>query len=66
MGKRKAILATVVIVAIAAVVYFGFFFPPPRGEDLSGTIGAVRQYRAEQITDQDVVLEGQEGRAATE
>ena len=60
MGKTKAILAGVVVVAVAAVVYFGFFFPPTSGENVTGTIGAVQKYRAEQMSDEDVVLAGEE------
>ena len=51
---------TGVAIAVAAVVYFGFFFPPPPGDDVTGTIGAVQKYRAEQMSDDDVVLAGEE------
>lgn len=56
-SKRALIIAGSVIVALA-VVYFSFFYPPVSTSDTEGTIGAVKKYRAEQITEKDVVLEG--------
>jgi hypothetical protein len=56
-SKRGLIIGGSVIVALA-VVYFAFFYPPASVRDTEGTIGAVKKYRAEQITEKDVVLEG--------
>jgi len=59
MGARKAVLGVVIVVAVLVVVYFGFFFGPQRAERMKGAIGTVDKYRAEQISDEDVVLEGE-------
>jgi hypothetical protein len=56
-SKRALIIAGSLIVALA-VVYFSFFYPPVSTSDTEGTIGAVKKYRSEQITEKDVVLEG--------
>jgi hypothetical protein len=56
-SKRGLIIGGSVIVALV-VVYFAFFYPPSSVRDTEGTIGAVKKYRSEQITEKDVVLEG--------
>jgi hypothetical protein len=38
-------------------VYFSFFYPPVSTSDTEGTIGAVKKYRAEQITEKDIMLD---------
>ncbi len=55
-SKRALIIAGSVIVALA-VVYFSFFYPPVSTSDTEGTIGAVKKYRSEQITEKDIVLD---------
>src|SRR5512143_3588020 len=55
-SKRTLIIAGSLIVALA-VVYFSFFYPPVSTSDTEGTIGAVKKYRAEQITEKDIVLD---------
>jgi len=62
---RVAILAGTAVIAIAAIVYFSFFYPPTPSNEVSGTIGAVKKYRSEQITDKDVTLSSQQSEAIT-
>ncbi len=58
-GPKIALMGGIAVLAIVAIVYFSFFYPPAKTEDVSGTIGAAKKYRSEQITDKDVKLEGQ-------
>lgn len=60
---RTAILAGTAVIAIAAIVYFSFFYPPTKSDEVSGTIGAVKKYRSEQITEKDVNLASQQSDA---
>ncbi len=64
--KNRSFVMGGAILAVIAVVYFAFFYPPVTGEDAKGTIGAVQKYRAEQITEKDVVLEGEQSTEPTE
>jgi hypothetical protein len=48
------------IVAAVVIAYVAFFLPSPNDEDLQGAIGAAKQYRADQISDADVVLQDPE------
>ncbi len=57
-GSKRALIIAGSLIAALAVVYFSFFYPPVSTSDTEGTIGAVKKYRAEQITEKDVVLEG--------
>jgi hypothetical protein len=58
-GPKIALMGGIAILAVVAIIYFSFYYPPAKTEDVSGTIGAARKYRSEQITDKDVKLEGQ-------
>jgi len=53
-------IAAIAVIGVAAVLYFSQW--PPAQEDATGAIGAAERYRAEQITDEDVILDipGQE------
>mgnify|MGYP001828851562 CR=1 FL=1 len=53
-------IAAIAVIGVAAVLYFSQW--PPAEEDATGAIGAAERYRAEQITDEDVILDipGQE------
>ncbi|MFQ5798292.1 MAG: hypothetical protein ACE5H0_06310, partial [Bacteroidota bacterium] len=67
MSKRsRSFVIGGALLAVIAVVYFSFFYPPPSGEETAGTIGAVEKYRAPQITEEDVVLEGEQPTEPTE
>ena len=57
-------IAAIAVIGVAAVLYFSQW--PPAEEDATGAIGAAERYRAEQITDEDVILDipGQEDFAA--
>ena len=60
-GKAKMFFGVTLLVGIL-VGYFAAGYIPPQ-EDLAGTIGGVKKaekYRAEQITDKDVILEDAE------
>lgn len=57
-AMKRALIVAGSLVAALAVIYFSFFYPPVSTSDTEGTIGAVKKYRAEQITEKDVVLEG--------
>lgn len=52
---RIGIIAGAAAAIVAALVYFGGFYPP-KSDEAAGTIGAVKKYHSEQITEQDVVL----------
>jgi len=55
-SPRKGVVLGGALLALLVVVYFVFFFPPTPAEDATGAIGAAEKYRAEQITDEDVIL----------
>ena len=59
MNRNKMIWGGlgVIVVAVVAVAIFSPF--PPK-DDLSGAVGVAKQYRADQITDADVVLQDPE------
>src|SRR5512133_772627 len=57
-NSRVILLTAGALVAIVAVVYFSMFYPPVDSQDTQGTIGAAKKWHSEQITDQDVKLEG--------
>jgi hypothetical protein len=48
-------IAAIAVIGVAAVLYFSQW--PPAEEDATGAIGAAERYRAEQITDEDVILD---------
>lgn len=60
MKNNRSLLGIIGIIAAAVVIYFGFFNPPPSGDDLQATIGTVAKHQNEQISDEDVVLAGEE------
>ena len=60
MKKNLRLLGVIGVVAAGVIVYFGFFYPPVDGDDLKGAIGTVTKYQNEQITNEDVVLAGEE------
>ncbi len=60
MNRNRNLLGVLGIVAAAVIIYFGFFYPQPDGDDLSATIGTVTKHQNEQISNEDVVLAGEE------
>jgi hypothetical protein len=60
MSKNRSLLGVIGVVAAAVIIYFGFFYPQPNGDDLKATIGTVAKHQNEQITNEDVVLAGEE------
>ena len=60
MKSNRSLLGIIGIIAAAVVIYFGFFNAPPSGDDLQATIGTVAKHQNEQISDEDVVLAGEE------
>jgi hypothetical protein len=60
MNRNRSLLGVIGIVAAAVIIYFGFFYPQPADDDLKATIGTVTKHQNEQITDEDVVLAGEE------
>jgi Mg/Co/Ni transporter MgtE len=60
MKNNRSLLGVIGIIAAAVIIYFGFFNSQPSGEDLQATIGTVAKHQNEQITDEDVVLAGEE------
>lgn len=60
MNSKRGLLGIVGVIVAAVVVYFGFFYPQPADEDLQATIGTVEKHQSEQISDEDVVLAGEE------
>jgi len=61
---KFVLVAALVVVVAVLVVYVGRIYPPASQEEATGTIGAVKKYRVQQISDQDVVLAGQEAEQA--
>ena len=47
------------LAAVLMIVYFAFFYPWPNDENVQGTIGGVKKYNSPQISEKDVVLDGQ-------
>ncbi len=60
MNRNRNLLGIIGIVAAAVIIYFGFFYTQPEGDDLKATIGTVTKHQNEQITNEDVVLAGEE------
>jgi len=60
MSRNRSLLGVIGVVAAAVIIYFGFFYPQPGTDDLSATIGTVAKHQNEQITNEDVVLAGEE------
>lgn len=60
MKNNRSLLGIIGIIAAAVVIYFGFFNSAPSGDDLQATIGTVAKHQNEQISDEDVVLAGEE------
>ena len=56
-GKRFIIVGGAVVVFAAVIAYFGLLYPPS-DSDVAGTIGAAKRHVTEQITSDDVVLQG--------
>ena len=50
-------LAAVVVVGVALIAYFSSNRPPTPTEQVTGAIGAAERYHAEQISDEDVILD---------
>jgi len=48
------------VVAAALIIYLGIFAPSPTGDDVTGTINTVQKYQTDQMSDTDVILEGEE------
>jgi hypothetical protein len=65
-GKSTKILlvTALVVAAVVLVIVVGRFYPPVSQDQAAGTIGAVKKYRVQQISDKDVVLAGQEAEQA--
>ena len=53
--KGKLVISGI-LVAVIAVVYFSFLYPWPGTSDVLGTIGGVKKYNSQQISDKDVQL----------
>ena len=53
--KGKIVIGGI-LVAVIAVVYFSFLYPWPGNSDVLGTIGGVKKYNSQQISDKDVQL----------
>jgi hypothetical protein len=57
---KKGMVYVLMVVGVLAIVYFAFLFPWPQSENAQGTIGGVKKYNAEQISDKDVKIEGEQ------
>lgn len=64
-GKKTSWLIGGALLAILAVVYFSFFYPPTPEDEVTGTIGAAKKYRSDQITESDVTLAGENAAGET-
>ena len=64
--KKTGIIVGIVAVAVIGIVAIFYTQRQPAATDATGAIGAAERYRAEQITDEDVILDipGQEELAA--
>jgi hypothetical protein len=60
MKNNRSLLGVIGVIAAAVIIYFGFFNTQPAGEDLQATIGTVAKHQNEQISNEDVVLAGEE------
>jgi len=60
MNRNRSLLGVIGIIAAVVIVYFGFFYQQPAEDDLKATIGTVAKHQNEQITNEDVVLAGEE------
>ncbi|MFI5253138.1 MAG: hypothetical protein ACHQQQ_12000 [Bacteroidota bacterium] len=52
--KNKAIIGGVAFVALVVVVYFAMIYPWPGNSGTEGTIGGVKKYNANQLSEKDV------------
>jgi hypothetical protein len=57
MKRIRVLWGGIGVVAAAVIIYFAFLNPSPSDEDVAGAIGVAKQYRADQITEADVVLQ---------
>jgi hypothetical protein len=57
-SRKMLVFAAIGVIAVAVGVFVFTSDYPPSTEDAAGTIGAADRYRAEQITESDVVLGG--------
>ena len=64
-GKKTSWLIGGALLAILAVVYFSFFYPPTPEDEITGTIGAAKKYRSDQIAEGDVKLAGENAASET-
>ena len=56
MKKMPMLWTGAGVIVVTVIVYAAFFSSSTNDADLQGAIGAAKQYRADQITDADVVL----------
>lgn len=59
-GRGKLFIFGGVLIAAVAIVIIAMTSYPPSEDDVSGTIGAAKKYRAEQISEADVLLDNPE------
>ena len=55
-NKRSVWLLSGLTALIVVVLYFAFIYPWPKEDELSGTIGKVKKYRSQQISEKDLAL----------
>ncbi len=60
MSNKRMYVGSAGIVAVALIIYLGLFAPNHTGEDVTGTINTVQKYQTDQMSDTDVILEGEE------
>ena len=60
MSNKRMYIGSAGVIAVAIFIYLGFFAANPTGDDITGTINTVEKYQTEQMSDADVVLEGEE------
>lgn len=56
MKGKWWVVGLAVLAVVAVVMIAGRSGYPPKGDEASGTVGAVKKYQAEQITEKDVVI----------
>jgi hypothetical protein len=59
-GRGKLFVFGGILIAVVAIVIIAVTSYPPSEDDVSGTIGAAKKYRAEQIKEADVLLDNPE------
>lgn len=57
---KKGTIYIVMLVGVLAILYFAFIFPWPQNENVQGTIGGVKKYNQQQLSEKDVKLEAQQ------